>query len=533
MNVSELIRRRRDQPLSEADYELAKKEILNSLSAISEFSEVDEFTKEERIARAATDDIYFLRTYLPHYAKTKEQAEFHPEIFASMDLRETPIALTAFRGGAKSTVIMAKELKWLLYNQREFIVHCLDTLDKAEMYTLALLTELQSNKRIIADFGLIVAKQAARGNFQTFDPVTFETRTRVLAFSIEMDARGLRDGNTRPDAIICEDLQGNESSQSEARTKKIIRKVVQDFRFALCAHNWFLMVAGNVIRSGSVIDQFLKKAKTWKRMIFPAERRDAGGRRVATWPEIKSIADLDRDRADTEVGGENVYRAEMLCEAVEMDGTFKESWFLHHDNSIYPGLNLKNLWMQVDPSFSDIGDNKAMVIGPTWKLKKDDPHFAQCKDANGNQLKENLYYVALDVVNRQCSIDEAIEIMYRWNDRWNPVEIRVDGSYAQKVIFKREFARVAAIKGKELPIKFTNMDDNKKRKIAALEPIVEQGCLLLPPRNSDDVNETVLQFTRFNESNKIKDDGPDVIAEWIKTLKRKGDDGRKTTAEVW
>ncbi|MEP7235711.1 MAG: hypothetical protein ABI778_10485, partial [Ignavibacteriota bacterium] len=420
MIVDKIIRRKRDEPLSEADYSAAKKELLSELQALTEFADVDEFTPEERIARALTDDIYFARTYLPHYFKSDTQAEFHDEIFSAMDLREKPIVLTAFRGAAKSTIVMTKILKWMLYRQRRFIVEVLDTEDKAEMYTLAILTELQSNRRILQDFGLRVSKDAARGNFLSFDPETKERHCRLMAWGLQMSMRGLRDGDMRPDAVIVEDAQDSEGAMSEGRTKKAIRTIVQDYRYALAASDWFLMVIGNVIRSNSLIDQFLKKAKSWIRLIYPAERKDASGNRVATWPGPFPLEKLDQMRNDSEVGGEAVYRAEMLCEAVEMDGLFKESWFRHHDNSIYPGFNTKAMYMQCDPSFSDTGDNKAFVIGAPYALKKEDEHYGTVCDATGKPLTEGLYYVLLDIFNRKCSIDESIEVMYKWNDRWHP-----------------------------------------------------------------------------------------------------------------
>lgn len=522
MNLDLIIRRRRNEPLTDADYDEARKALLAELESIVEFADIDGDTPAERVAKARIDKSFFARTYFPHYYTTKEKPKHEKQIFDALGTRNVPVVLTAFRHAGKSTDAMIEEAHGALFSRSQFIVHMMDSHDKAQMYTLRILTEFQHNRRILHDFGLCVKKDAAMGNFEIFDPESRSYRSRILAMGKDQNIRGAVSGNMRPDLVICEDLEDSISALNPKRTKKLVNKIVADVRFCFdeIKNNWGFIVIGNIINSGSTIDTLVKFAKRWIKVVIPVESFDKAGRRRATWPEVFPLKKLDEMRADVEIGGDAVYRREMLCQAIELEGEFSEAWFRHHSGDV-PGIDRKAMIMQIDPSFADHGDKKAMVIGPLFKLRKEDPHYNICSDATGRKLDEGEYRVALDIFCRKCSLDKLIQKMFEWDRKYKPMQIRCDGTATQKYFMKRELERYASLPDYyQLPVKFTEQQENKEAKIAGMQPIVEGGYLLLPPRSSPDVDELIIEFCRHGNPG-INDDGPDVIAEWNKSLQKK------------
>lgn len=522
MSIDLIIRRKRGEPLNDEDFAEGRRLILAELESLVEFSSVEGDSTEERVERSRHDKSYFARSYFPHYYTTKDKPKHEKQIFDALGTRNVPVVLTAFRHAGKSTDAMIDEIHGALYGTSKFTVHMMDSHDKAMMYTLRILTELQNNKRILHDFGQTVRKDAAMGDFELSDPVTGKHRSRIYAMGMKMSIRGLVSGNSRPDKVVCEDLQNSDSAVNEKLTNKLLNKLLADIRFCFDAikDNWAFIVIGNIICSGSIIDKLIKYAKRWVKVSIPVEYFDKSGRRRATWPEVFPLKKLDEMRQDVEIGGDAVYRREMLCQPVELEGEFSEAWFRHHRGDL-PGLDHKNMIAQVDPSFSDTGDNKAMMIGPLYKLAGDSPYFGKAKDAQGKPLVAGEYYVALSVFNRRCSIDTLIKKMFEWDRLYKPAYWRCDGTASQKYFMKRVLDEYASKPGYyRLSVKFTDQDENKDVKVAGLEPIVEGGYLLLPERDNEDVENLILQFTRYGNTG-IKKDGPDVTAEWVKSLRKK------------
>lgn len=542
-----LIRRKGNEPLNDHDYEEARRMLLANLESVIEFADIDGDTPDERLARARIDKSYFARTYLPHYYSTgfsplsKEEKKrikkeykvpkHERKIFEALSTRNQPVVLTAFRAAGKSTDVMVEEIHSALFGNLKFIVHVMDSHDKAQMYTLRILTELQHNKRLLHDFGQTVRKDAGMGDFELSDPLTGEHRSRIYAMGIKMSIRGLISGNTRPDGVFCEDLQNSDTAINPKLTKKLLNKLLADIRFCFdqIRNQWAFVVVGNIICSGSLIDTLIKYAKTWLKVIIPVEYHDKAGRRVAVWKEVFPLSRCDEMRADTEIGGDAVYRREMLCQGIELEGEFAEDWFRHHDGKTIYGLNYKNMIMQIDPSFADHGDMKAMVIGPLHKITKEeylDPKKPRSKDMMKRDLGVGEFCVAVDVFCRKCSIDKLVETMYDWHKKYNPKEIRCDGTASQKYFMRRVLAEYESQpQYYRLPVKYTEQQENKDEKISDLEPLISGGGLLLPPRSSKDVEEVIIQFTRFGNTG-IKKDGADVIAEWTKSLGKRGRRGK-------
>lgn len=519
MLKTNIVRRARKQ-LTDADFKKAADQQVQLLSALALFVDVDASSKDERIRKSITDPSFFNEVYLPHYF-SDEPADFHPELIEALTKYDEMVACTAFRGGAKSTHIFGEIIREAcLHDNLEvffrFLVYQLDSLDKAEMYTQRILVELQHNERIKADFGLRVSMDASRRDFIITDPDTHRRLARIVAFGAGQSMRGLVNEETRPDWIISEDLQDRESAESEKRTKKLIRILLNDNRPALVPKRYRFTVVGNVICAGSLMDELLhpKKHLAFIKLRYAAITFDKAGVRHATWASRFSLTELDKIREQI---GDVAFLAEFMCEPVEQDGYYQEKRDIHHWKFLprdlkYIGLAI----MQVDPSFSETGDCTAIGIGIEYTHTPDSPDYGEWTDANGKKLGEGSYILILDIYNRQNTIDELIDKTYELQKKYDCPVIHVDGSVEQEIVFDKFFSQREKTDGR-LPIVWQDFHESKDLRIRGLQPYMQRRRLLFPPRTSDDVNTTILQFLRYGKAS-VADDGPDMLAALVDNI---------------
>lgn len=159
--------------------------------------------KMNRINKAKKDVLFFVQTYLEHFA-TVESGDFQLE-FANMVV-DDPL----FKGYAEWGRGLAKSVwndviipLWLRINsQTSYMCIVSDTYDRACDLLDDIRAELEGNDLFIADFG----EQYNQG---TWEKGNFCTRTGFIgkAFGAKQKVRGLRKGAQRPDLWIIDDLE--------------------------------------------------------------------------------------------------------------------------------------------------------------------------------------------------------------------------------------------------------------------------------------------------------------------------------------
>lgn len=515
MKNNEIIRRPRKR-ITEEEFLKAAQEQIKELSVLDMFSDSDAESKEERITRGSSDPFFFYRTYFPHFFKD-EQADWHPEFVGDLQRSDEMLAVTAERGGAKSTIIFAELIRWVVYRKHRLIVYRLDSLDKAEYYTQRILIEFQHNERLRHDFGSMVTSDSARSDFVCFDPKTKRTVTRIVAFGTSMSLRGFINEDTRPDVIISEDLQDRDSAESEKRTEKELRRLLRDARPALVPRGWKFIVVGNIICSGSLMDELLhpKKYKAFVKRRYPAEYTDQFGVRHSTWIARFPVELLDKIKADI---GDDAYEVEYLCKAVEVGNVFKPKRDIHRYRELPKEIDLTGIVLvQVDPALSGTNDYTAIgvFVSYTHDINRSDYNI-WCDD-EGKTFGEGLYTLLLDVFCRQVGIDDTIEASYEHFHRWDATEFHCDGSVDKEIVFERFFSQYEVKTGKRLPIIFDKFLVSKDARIKALQPLMQRRRVLFPPGNGEDMLTVIRQLSRYGKNGE-HDDAPDMIAAGVENL---------------
>jgi hypothetical protein len=512
---------------NERDYEKEKIKVLKLLEEVTLF---DDASETERIERCRDDFWAFAHTYLPHYFTTKTQAEWHPTMVDTIVANpEKVIVIAAPRGFSKSTIIsFALVLWWIVYQKRYFIVVSMETQDKAEMQTWKTLLELQFNPRLLHDFGKLVSEEAARSDFNSIVTDTRTQPTRLLAFSRGMSARGLANLQYRPDAWINDDLEDRKLARNPKRVDQLEEVVISDNLGAMCAEGWLFVVIGTVICKRSFLDKLLKKDSNEEddgfiRLKFRAiENMDLPTAR-STWEELHPLRKL---LSLLKIMRRPRFMAEKQNTPIDVGSQFDERWF-RYIRALPAEYDYSRQIEQIDPSYSEGGDNKACYVMGSYAHTPARKDWNEFRDMKGKPIEEGHYTIVARPYNRKAPIDDFITEVFKRFERWKPYVIKCDGSFAQKKMYQREFSRVEVVKGYNLPVKFTDQQRNKEEKISELEPLIQRGAILFLFEESEDMENTIIQFTRHGEPG-IPDDGPDDIAEGIESLKRENKKARVT-----
>jgi phage terminase large subunit-like protein len=297
---------------------------------------VIEGTPAERTYLCSKDFSLFLSYYFTEYLKYP-YADFHYEWFQDLkdlmndDIRE--LALIAFRESAK-TSFSKIFLVWLIvYNKRRYINVDSFSITNAERILFDVVFALQTNPKLLADFGeLYNSKRDANevtqkrvNNFITNNGV------RVEAHSTGKSVRGRLHGNQRPDFLLLDDFETNDTKDSKAHTLGVIEHI-NEFKSGLDSQAKIIYLGNYITESGSV-QTLIDRAKTDHRLrvrIVPVERDGK-----PTWESKYAMTDIEAQ----ETGkvsledkkrqlGSLVYATEMLNQPIAPESQkFKKTMF--------------------------------------------------------------------------------------------------------------------------------------------------------------------------------------------------------------
>lgn len=237
----------------------------------------DRMTKAERVERGRTDHEWFCRYYLSHYF-VSEGCEFHRELFRLAFTVDAFVG-AAPREHAKSTVVsFARVIHAVCYQLCHFAVIFRESDAVAEIAVDDIRQEFESNERLIEDFGDLVGKRKWTGaQFVT------STDIKILARGRGSAARGIKHRQFRPDLVICDDLEDDESVESKTQRDKLERW----FNRVVCnivGPGGKLFVIGTVLHHDSLLVRLLRRTDVYTTRIWRAIQENGKPLWPARWP---------------------------------------------------------------------------------------------------------------------------------------------------------------------------------------------------------------------------------------------------------
>lgn len=489
----------------------------------------DKREQKKRKAQAEADMAFFGRIYFPHYFNRPASALHHyfAERYPAMIERANATgegdkeADAAPRGNAKSTWTTFLLPLWVAaFRKRRYPLIVSETKLQGETFLSFIKLELETNERLKQDFPELVGE----GPVWRSDQIITRNGVKVQAAGAGQKLRGLRHGNLRPDLVIGDDLENDESVESPDQRKKL--------------ENWFFkalmkigqpdtvyIVVGTILHHESLLQKLLDKPG-WKGRKFKAVIRWSKSRLWEEWERVFADISIGKDLA--EAAADNYFeqnREEMLAGTEVLwpemepyyylmkmrvsdgpayfdsekqneplnpeDQVFLEEWF--HD------------WEDGDVDLSGVPHAGACDPSLGKKNKRNDPSAIL-----GGRMKDRVLYLDIaDIEKRQP--DRILEDILTYHQRDPFDKFRMETVQFQE-FFSRTLETVSHERGLTLNIDEYQPNTDKDLRIIRLQPWIKNGWIRFKP----EMRELKRQLIYYRPKGRGgHDDGPDCLEELL------------------
>jgi hypothetical protein len=242
---------------------IAKERYLQLCKVISNSTSIDPFESKEskaiRMALCKKEFNQFVKYYFSHYAES-ETPDFHIEI-ANMVATNTSIKVWMkwAREHAKSVVATVLLPLWLwIRNDIDFLLVIGQNEDKAKILLGDLQAEFEVNHRLINDYGA----QKTNGSWEDGFFIT-KSGFIAKAFGMGQDPRGIRVGARRPDYIVCDDWETDNTVKNPKRQDAIANWLLRSVVPTMGVRNRRVLIAQNYWTERMIFSKIVEQNKTW------------------------------------------------------------------------------------------------------------------------------------------------------------------------------------------------------------------------------------------------------------------------------
>lgn len=396
------------------------------------------------------------------------------------------------RGFGKTTVVNAATLYAILYKDYKFPVYISESGPHSKMQLGNVRRELDSNERIKLVFGEQKPEQR-QGLRWSEDMVETLAGAVVLSRGRGAQIRGLNHNGQRPDWIVLDDVEDNESVLTEDQRAKVRHWFYADVKPALpeLDPHATIVAIGTLLHNEALLVT-LQRDPEWSCVILGAT--DKSGELL--WPNLIPQAKLDTIKQSYQLAGElSTYYME-YHNTIRADETakFKSQYIIY-------GMAEKQLHkaMSVDPAISNEPGASFCAFGVVGMEETGLIHVLDVEGAVGMTPREQ------------------VDLYFELSFRWDPQHHGVEGIAYQKALIhllreemfrKGKYFEIEDIKHTSRDVKGLNKD---RRILGVLQPRYAGGYVR--HRMRFPVYET--QLLDFPNGKK---DFPDVIAQAISLL---------------
>ncbi len=485
----------------------------------------DKAAQKTRKAEAALSLDYFCRTYFPHYF-SKPSSALH-KYFSKRYLDMIQKALqtgegdkeanAAPRGNAKSTWgTFGLPLWCAAFRKRKFALIVSETRGQAESFLSFIKLELETNERLQQDFPELYGE----GPVWRSDQIITRNGVKLQAAGAGQKLRGLRHGNCRPDLVIVDDLENDESVESPDQRKKLeswffkaLMKIGQP--------DTVFIVVGTILHYDSLLSRLLVKPG-WKGRKFQAVMQWSPSKRWEEWEQI--YADITYGKEQAEIAADNYFAAhqeEMLRHTEVLWPEMEPYYYLMKmrvsDGPAYFDSEKQNEPLNPEDQvffeewFQDYADEEVDFDGVL--------HAGACDPSLGKRNKRNdpsaiitgymkeriLYLNIADIAPRRP--DAIMADIRLYHERQRIDKLRMETVQFQE-FFARQLEQLSKDKGLVLNIDDKTPNTDKDLRIIRLQPWIKNGWIRFKPEHRE-LKRQLLYYRPKGRGG--HDDGPDCL----------------------
>jgi predicted phage terminase large subunit-like protein len=457
-----------------------RKSVLQSTQIDIDESETD---KKSRIASLKVDFVAFCKYYFPKYCKA-EFADFQKKAAREIENNQVLVAVLAWaRDHAKSVIVDLFLPAYLCCaGKSRNVLLVSKTGDAATELLMPLMIQLESNMRLINDYGTFKSMNNwAAGNFKTNCGWSFR------GLGAGQSPRGARNEEARPDMIIVDDIDDDETCRNPKRMDDLWDWVMGALYpcFDIGSAKRFIVI-GNIIAKNSIVDRALKIAD-FKQVVNILNEKGQ-----PSWKENYTL-----EQCQYMIGklGYRLSQREYFNNPFSEGKVFKKAWMQF--GAIPPIHSMKLQLAYLDPGFkkTKTSDTKALVLVSLHKGK---------------------YYI-IKVYCGQASIEEMIQWCYDMEqyviERKGSFRLKMEEVFLQSLLYK-DFAEAGLKRNHPLPLSGdTRKKPDKDARIEATSGHYERGNVILNEEEEGNhhMGELIEQYLNFQPGVNTKKDGPDAV----------------------
>ena len=486
----------------------------------------DKKAQRERKAQAEKDLDFFCRTYFPHYF-SKPSSNLHKyfaERYPAMIERAIATgegdreADAAPRGNAKSTWTTFGLILWCAaFRKRRYPMIVSETRPQAESFLSFIKLEIESNERLAQDFPELTGE----GPVWRADWIITRNGIKIHAAGAGQKLRGFRHGSKRPDLVVGDDLENDESVESPEQRKKLEAWFFKAL-MKIGARDTVYIVIGTILHAESLLQRLLEKPG-WKGQKFKSVIRWASNKKLwEQWERIYVDISVGKERAEALADAFYAQHEEAMLEGTLVLWPEEEPYYYlmkmrAADGAAYFDSEKQNEplnpedqvfleeWIQYweDDQVDLDGIPHAGAVDPSLgkKNKRSDPSAI----LTGRMKDRILYLNVADIEKRQP--DKIMTDILAIHERDRIDKLRMETVQFQE-FFARQFEQKAHADGLTINIDDYKPVADKDLRIIRLQPWIKNGWI----KFRREMRELVRQLVYYRPSNRGgHDDGPDAL----------------------
>jgi predicted phage terminase large subunit-like protein len=527
----------------------ASQDDVNAVEGILE--DIRYYSKVYRITRGYYDILFFTYEYfseeknelnetnlIPKGVFIEDAPDFHRELTAKLDELNTVkptknIGWGAPRGSGKSAYLSNIEpIHVTVYGTRKYIVIISETISMSQNFLEFVSTNLKSNAKLREDFGELLSPNKNKNPEDNNEGFVTFTDIKVQASSMGGQLRGARHKNTRPDLILCDDIE----SSKNTNTQDLREKNLHWFNTVVVPLGDITRTAiiymGTLVHGQGLLPDVLSRAdydskiyssiisepvhqELWDKIelmlrdidnpnrlddataFYHANKEQMDEGIEVLWGDRFSYFDLIKKKVEV---GSRAFASEYLNLPSDAEScVFREDYLYHYtDNDLFDNFG-KRIPLDV-VGFYDI------AMGKNKRSDYNSIHMI------GRDRRTGAIYV-LESWNKKCTPSEALEKCLELIEKHKPKTFGVETINAQFEIYRHLQSAVIKNGLYYTRIKPVNPTGKKEQRIEMLEPLFEQG-VIRTKREHRLLHEMLLQYPNHSH-----DDAPDCLASAIDLIK--------------
>ncbi len=419
-------------------------------------------TREYVLQQFKNDRVLAHRELFAHRHKDANPA-FHVDILRLLYSDNPLVAMMAFRGAAKSTLLEEYILLSALFRESVFPIIVGPRWESACERLAPIRNELETNDQLIDLFG------DQKSSPWSMDEIALANGAKIQAVGAGQSMRGKKHNDERPDLAAIDDLEDEDSVNTEESRRKTERWLTGTLQPALHPTNGKVRFIGTAIHPKSLI--FKKCNSTeWRSAVFSIINIDDNGREVSAWPARFPMEWIEKTKRNyLNEGNFTEWMQEYECRAEDAAGKPFQARMIKVEPAPSSFLPVE---MFVDPARTvKARSARTGYVAWSWMGNKLIVHEAQ-----GHFHKP----------------DEIVRTIAEWDERFKPMRIGVEADGLEEFLMQPLRSEMLRL-GRSMPITAEHAPRDKQRFIEGLQPFYMAGDVT-HVKHLPDLEQELLQF---------------------------------------